>query len=134
MLKKLICLFFSILFIAITTTITINKPVTAAVTFNSQFPNSHTAQVISGYFGKHPTDVMDATTLNATSLELSDCVLTDVTGIGIFTNLTNINLSNNSLTDLPSSMSSLTKLNTIALNLNRLATVPSCITNFTNLK
>ncbi|AMP20779.1 hypothetical protein AZF37_05935 [endosymbiont 'TC1' of Trimyema compressum] len=49
-----------------------SKPIEAAnPTFAEQFSNEHTAQVIANYFGKLVTDEMDATVLNASTLDLS---------------------------------------------------------------
>ncbi|MEO1396477.1 MAG: COR domain-containing protein [Cyanobacteria bacterium J06634_5] len=71
---------------------------------------------------------------NLTSLDLSSNSLTELPeSIGNLTNLTSLNLKHNDLTELPESIGNLTNLTFLNLYQNRIRTLPESIGNLTNL-
>lgn len=96
----------------------------SSVTFEEQFPNPHTAEVMASYFGKAVTDVIDDTDLSTSSLSLDSQELTDITGITIFTELSGLFLDNNQLTKLPDNFNELSNLRLISLSNNQLTSLP----------
>ncbi len=57
-------------------------------------------------------------------LDLSRLQLTDLTGIGVFSNMTDLDASRNRLTELPAEFSNLTLLERLDLSYNRLTAMP----------
>ncbi|AMP19943.1 hypothetical protein AZF37_00985 [endosymbiont 'TC1' of Trimyema compressum] len=103
------------------------------VTFEQQFPDTYTATIIAGYFGKNKEDVMDASFLSTTDLMLNDKGLANIDGIEIFTNLHTLELSNNKITTLPESLSNLTTLTWLNFSANKVTKLPENIGNLSNL-
>lgn len=134
-LKKLRLTF--VLIIAVLVGVALSHPVKAAgigITFEEQFSNSHTAQVIASKFGKLSSDEITDNDIGITNLDISNKSLADINGIDIFNNLTNINISNNSLTNLPNSITNLSKLTYILAGSNQLTSLPENINNLNKLE
>lgn len=111
-----------------------SNPVKAAgPTFETQFPNAHTAQVVANYFGKSVTDEITPTEVNTTTLNISNQNLTDLTGIGIFSDLTRLFISDNQLTTLPQELVTLINLTDLDISNNQISQLPQPFSNLCNL-
>lgn len=94
-------------------------------TFEEQFPNAHTAQVIAEYFGRVSTDEIDSADLNETDLYLPNKGLEDLSGLEIFTKLQQINVNDNSLTAIPDDILDMPDLYLLYANNNQISQFPT---------
>ena len=109
----------------------LSQPIKGAnPTFAEKFPDAQMALAVADFFGKNVTDEMDSAVLNATDISLYNLPITNVEGIGIFTNLSTLYLFDNQLTSLPDEIGNLTNLKTLYLFNNQLTSLPEGIGNF----
>lgn len=99
------------------------------------FPDSNLAQVVADNIAGG--DVLAIITQpmidNLLSLDAQNSNITDLTGISIFTNLTDLLLNDNQLTTIPDNISNLSALTYLNLENNQLTTLPDSIGNLSSL-
>lgn len=100
------------------------QPATTAITFESQFADPYTAQVIADYFGKNISEEIDDTVKNTQYIKIDFKNLKSIEGFGIFTELEYLYLEHNSIREIPADFSNLKNLKQLSFNHNLISEIP----------
>lgn len=129
--KKRILLVVMFIVIGITTKTQVKA---ATPSFKDQFSNIETAETIADYLGYSVDDEITQAIIDSTiTIDITGEGLSNLEGIGIFTNLQNLYAGRNDLRELPSDFVNLASLKSLDIYFNLFKKFPNELLSLTNL-